>query len=429
MKRACLPLAGALLLLVATSLSAQQRAQGPRPPEVLPDSRVTFRLSAPNATSVALNGEWAAGQPAAMTKDDQGVWSVTVGPLKPELYAYTFIVDGVPALDGRVARFHRDGSRFENILIIPGPGGDLYEVNDVPHGTLSQVWYKSPTLKLTRRLYVYTPAGYEDSKTSYPVLYLLHGAGGDEDAWTSNGRAVQIMDNLIAKGQARPMIVVMTNGNANQAASPDQIVPPPQPPRPAAAPGTAGAPGAPAAPGAPGGGFNTTIETYSRFPNSIVNDVIPFIESRYRVIANRDNRAIAGLSMGGAATFFTGFTNLDKFSWIAGFSSAVVAWPGVLVRTEPPAGARLAGPGIGQGIDKDAVSKVFPNIDASVNSRLKMLYVSCGTSDGLITANRQFKEWLKSKDVRFVDVETDGYAHVWGFWRISLADVAQRLFK
>ena len=122
------PLVG--MLLVATSLFAQQRAQGPRSPEVLPDNRVTFRLSAPAATTVALNGEWAAGQPAAMTKDDQGVWSVTVGPLKPELYAYAFVVDGVPALDGRVARFHRDGSRFENILIIPGPGGDLYEVND-----------------------------------------------------------------------------------------------------------------------------------------------------------------------------------------------------------------------------------------------------------------------------------------------------------
>jgi enterochelin esterase-like enzyme len=421
MKNVCVRLAGALLLLlVAASLFAQQRAQGPRSPETLPDNRVTFRFSAPNATTVALNGEWAAGQPAAMTKDDQGVWSVTVGPLKPELYAYTFVVDGVPALDGRVARFHRDGSRFENILIIPGPGGDLYEVNDVPHGTLSQVWYKSPTLKLTRRLYVYTPPGYEDSKASYPVLYLLHGAGGDEDAWTSNGRAVQIMDNLIAQAKAKPMIVVMTNGNANQTASPDQVVPLPMAPRPAAAPGAAAA---------PGGGFNTTIETYSRFPDSIVNDVVPFVESHYRVIANRDNRAIAGLSMGGAATFFTGFTHLDKFSWIAGFSSAVVAWPGVLVRTDPPAGAKLAGPGIGQGIDKDAVSKVFPTIDTSVNSRLKMLYVSCGTSDGLITANRQFKEWLESKGVRFVDVETDGYAHVWSFWRLSLADVAQRLFK
>jgi enterochelin esterase-like enzyme len=425
MKIARLCLASALVLM-ATSLFAQQRAQGPRSPEVLSDSRVTFRFSAPNAATVVLNGEWAAGQPVPMTKDEQGVWSVTVGPLKPELYAYTFVVDGVPALDGRVARFHRDGSRFENILIIPGPGGDLYEVNDVPHGTLSQVWYKSPTLNLTRRLYVYTPPGYEDTKTSYPVLYLLHGAGGDEDAWTSNGRAVQIMDNLIAQGKAKPMIVVMTNGNANQAASPDQIVPPPAAPRPAAAPAAAAAPGAP---GAPGGGFNTTIETYSRFPNSIVNDVIPFVEKRYRVIANRDSRAIAGLSMGGAATFFTGFTNLDKFSWIAGFSSAVLAWPGVLVRTDPPAGVRLAGPGIGQGIDSDAVSKVFPNIDGSVNARLKMLYVSCGTSDGLITANRQFKEWLKSKGVRFVDVETDGYAHVWSFWRLSLADVAQRLFR
>ena len=408
------------LLLLTASLFAQPRPQGPKSPEILPDNRVTFRFAAPAAATVALNGDWAIDGPVTMTKDDQGVWSVTVGPLKSEFYAYTFVVDGVPALDGSVARIHRFGSRYENILIVPGTPGDLYEVNDVPHGTLSQVWYKSPTLKLIRRLYVYTPAGYEDSKTSYPVLYLLHGAGGDEETWTSNGRAVQIMDNLIAQGKAKPMIVVMTNGNANQAASPELIAPPPMPPRPAAAP---------AAAGAPGGGFNMTIATYSPFPNSVVNDVVPFVESHYRVIPNRDSRAIAGFSMGGAATLYAGFANLDKFCWIAGFSSAVVAWPGVFARTAPPSGANLAGPGIGQGVDKEALSKLFPNIDSSVNSQLKMLYISCGTADGLITSNRQFKEWLRSKDIRFIDVETEGYGHLWNFWRISLTDVAQRLFK
>jgi enterochelin esterase family protein len=410
------PLSIALLLLSAP-LFAQPRPQAPKSPEILPDNRVTFRFSAPGATTVALNGDWATGNPAAMTKDDQGVWSITVGPLKSEFYNYTFVVDGIPALDGNVGRIHRFGTRYENILIVPGALGDLYEVNDVPHGTVSQVWYKSPTLKLTRRLYIYTPPSYEDSKTSYPVLYLLHGAGGDEETWTSNGRAPQIMDNLIAQGKAKPMIVVMTNGNANQAASPDQILPPPMPPRLAAAPG------------APGGRFSSTIENYSPFPNSVVNDVVPFIESHYRVIGNRDSRAIAGFSMGGAATLFAGFKNLDKFSWIAGFSSAVVAWPDVFVRTDPPAGANLSGPGIGQGVDKAALSKLFPNIDSSVNSKLKMLYISCGTADGLITSNRQFKEWLKGKDVRFIDVETEGYGHLWNFWRISLTDVAQRLFQ
>jgi len=413
---ACRRLSIALVLLSAP-LFAQPRPPGPKSPEILPDHRVTFRFSAPVATTVGLNGDWATGNPVAMAKDDQGIWSITIGPLKSEFYNYTFVVDGVPALDGNVGRIHRFGTRYENILIIPGAPGDLYEINDVPHGTLSQVWYKSPTLNLTRRLYVYTPAGYEDSKASYPVLYLLHGAGGDEETWTSNGRAPQIIDNLIAQGKAKPMIVVMTNGNANQAVSPDQVLPPPMPPLPAATPG------------GPGRGFGFTMENYSPFPNSVVNDVVPFIESRYRVISNRDNRAIAGFSMGGAATLFAGFRNLDKFSWIAGFSSAVVVWPGVFARTDPPASANLSGPGIGQGDDKAALSKLFPNINSSVNSKLKMLYISCGTADGLITSNRQFKEWLKSKDVRFIDVETDGYGHLWNFWRISLTDIAQRLFQ
>ena len=396
------------LFLLSASLFAQLRPAAPKSPEILPDHRVTFRFPAPAATTVALSGDWATGGPWSMVKDDKGVWSLTVGPLKPEFYNYAFVVDGIPALDGNVARIHRFGSRYENVLIVPGTLGDLYEVNDVPHGTLSQVWYKSPTLKATRRLYVYTPAGYEDSQTRYPVLYLLHGAGGDEETWTSNGRAPQIMDNLIAQGKAKPMIVVMTNGNANQIASPEMIPPPPmQPPPPA-----------------PGGGFTMTIENYSPFPNSVVDDVLPWVEAHYRVIPNRDSRALAGFSMGGAATLWAGFKNIDKFSWLAGFSSAVVVWPGVMVRTGEP-GANMAG----MSVNKEALGKLFPNLNASVNSKLKMLYLSCGTDDGLIASNRQFMEWLKSRDVSFIDVETAGYAHLWNFWRVSLVDVAQRLFK
>lgn len=321
-------------------------------------------------------------------------------------------MDGIPALDGNVAHIHRFGSRYENIFDRPWhPWRSVRSQRRAARHALAGL-VQVPTLKLTRRFYVYTPAGYEDSKTPYPVLYLLHGAGGDEETWTSNGRAPQIMDNLIAQGKAKPMIVVMTNGNANQAASSEMIAPPPMPAA------------APVAPGTAGRGFNMTIETYSPFPNSVVDDVIPFVESHYRVIPTRDSRALAGFSMGGAATLYAGFKHLDKFAWLAGFSSAVVVWPGVMVRNGAP-GANMKNLGVNQ----EALSKLFPNVNGGINSKLKMLYLSCGTDDGSITSNRQFMEWLKSKDVHFIDVETESYAHLWNFWRISLVDVAQRLFK
>ena len=187
-----------------------------RSPEVLPDGMVTFRLSAPKASEVRLNGEWPGGMDVAMSKDANGVWSVTAGPLKPELWMYYYTVDGVRALDPRNVNTIRDVSNYQNKFFVPGPGAAPYEVNNVPHGSLNIDWYASPSLKLTRRVIVYTPPGYRGGRERYPVLYLLHGGGGDEDQWISLGRAPQILDNLIAQGKAKPMIVVMTNGNANQ---------------------------------------------------------------------------------------------------------------------------------------------------------------------------------------------------------------------
>ena len=385
------------------------RARAPRSPEILADGRITFRLSAPRATEVVLSGDWPDGSSNPMTKDSQGVWSVTIGPLKPEMHSYSFVVNGVRAMDGQNARFKRDGSRFQNILIIPGPQSSLYEVNDVPHGTVAQIWYESPSLNLTRRMYVYTPPNYEQGKSRYPVLYLLHGAGGDEDAWSSNGRATQIMDNLIAQGKAKPMIVVMTNGNATQTASPDLAA------LPAKAPGRS----------APQdrGGFSSGL---SAFSDSILADVVPYIESHYRVLANRESRAIAGLSMGGAQALYAGLRNIDKFAWVAGFSGAYVLWPGVMTSIPPTAG--LSGPGIGQGLDLDTVEKLFPGL-AEDSSKLDLFYISVGSEDGLIAANHQLKEWLEGKKVKFTYIETPGYAHVWSYWRISLADFASRLFQ
>jgi hypothetical protein len=199
-------------------------------PEILPDNRVTFRLAAPDAQKVELRANFPSGyEPSVlpMAKGADGVWSITVGPLKPEFRFYNFWVDGAPVVDPRNPHTRRDGVQVASTLIIQGgPEGDLAAVKEVPHGTIHIAWYNSPTLKMDRRLYVYTPPGYEAGATRYPVLYLLHGAGGDEDAWNDNGRASQILDNLIAAGRAKPMIVVMPNGNATQRASQDYVTTP-----------------------------------------------------------------------------------------------------------------------------------------------------------------------------------------------------------
>ena len=200
-------------------------AQAARPaplksPEIHPDCTVTFRLMAPKATEVTLNGSWDNGTDLKMTKDESGVWSTTIGPLAPQLWGYWFMVDGVKALDPNNGETQRDGSRYDNLLMISGPESEWWDFKDVPHGSVQAVWYPSPTLKMAnRRMMVYTPPGYETNTQKYPVLYLLHGGGGDEDAWLTMGRANIIIDNLIAAGKAKPMIVVMPNGNATQSVS------------------------------------------------------------------------------------------------------------------------------------------------------------------------------------------------------------------
>ena len=191
-----------------------------RSPEALPDGRVTFRLLAPRANEVTLNGDWIGATNLPMVKGADGVWTTTVGPLAPELYGYWFSVDGVRALDPSNSETERDGSRFSSLVMVDGPASAAWRFSDVPHGTIEQVWYPSPTLKMSqRRMYVYLPPGYRDGRRTFPVLYLLHGGGGDEDAWTTMGRASVIMDNLIAAGKAEPMVVVMPNGNDEQTVS------------------------------------------------------------------------------------------------------------------------------------------------------------------------------------------------------------------
>jgi len=381
--------------------------RGPKSPEVAPDGTVTFRLLAPQAGTVAVTGTWLppGATPVPLVRNDAGLWTVTIGPLKSEYYSYNFVLDGVTILDPANANVQRDVTRYLNILDVPGPVSALYEVSNVPHGTVQQVWYPAPTLNMAeRRMYVYAPAGYEGGTERYPVLYLLHGAGGDEDAWDSMGRAREIFDNVIASGKAKPMIVVMANGSWNQSAAPGVTVQAVQ------------------VPGA--GGFGNSL----KFSDSIVMDEIPFVDNSYRTIADRDHRAIAGLSMGGAQTLVAGLNHLDKFSYVASFSGALVLWPGAMKRVSVPAGSRLQGPGVGQELNMDAVDKTFPSLDASANAKLHLLYIACGLDDGLVVANQQFMDWLTSKGVVYKKVLLPDYAHVWPFWRLSLADLMPQLF-
>jgi enterochelin esterase-like enzyme len=391
-------------------------APAPRSPEIAPDGKVTFRLSAPDAARVIARNftggfaDWPAGNDVTMAKGDNGVWSATIGPLKPEYYTYAFVVDGVRTLDPQNPIHMRNGTSYFNVLRVPGELTDDYAINNVPHGTVAQVWYPSPMLKLTRRLYVYTPPGYETGKARFPVLYLLHGGGGDEGDWTNLGRAPQILDNLISRGQAKPMIVVMTNENATQMASPE-----------------VGAVPASAAP--PGNSMQG--QAMLTFPQSIIADLMPFIDRAFRTLPGRMNRAIAGLSMGGGMTLLAAFNHLDQFSWVGTFSAGLPPMPGVAVPINPPPpnAASLRGPDINNTIDKQKLAALLPQLNSAANARLRLYYISIGAQDGLITAHNAYKELLKEKGVNATIVETQGYGHEWAFWRITLKDFAPRLFQ
>jgi enterochelin esterase-like enzyme len=374
------------LLLSTLALSPGlygQFQRGPRivSPEIHPNNTVTFRIVAPKASDVRIRGEWMSGfgTSEALTPSDSGLWSVTVGPLAPEFYGYSFLVDSVQVLDPLNGLIKRDGVRNASVLLVPGEESDLYAVKDVPHGTLSKVWYPSPTLNMTRRMYVYTPPGYEESSDSYPVFYLLHGGGGDEDAWTTLGRAPQILDNLIAAGAARPMIVVMTNGNAYQAAGPGD------------------------APAVTGDTAQTPIDRSQyagKFEESLVKDVIPYIESHYRVVANKENRAIAGLSMGGGHTIRTTNTNPGVFGYIGVFS----------------AGVREPDETFGQ------------QLDALKESGVDLYWIGCGVDDFLHESAQALLATLDEHEFEHTYYESSG-GHTWANWRIYLSVFAPQLFK
>ncbi len=392
---------------------------GARSPEILSDNKVTFRLSAPQATSVSVRGDWgsaaeAAGPgsgTAAMTKDENGVWSVTVGPLQPEVYAYAFNVDGVSVLDPANYQIFRDTTTNRNLLIVPGAGSDLYLVKDVPHGTVSEVWYDSPSLKMRRRMAVYTPPGYETGNEKYPVLYVLHGGGGDEDQWLRTARVPQIFDNLIAAGKAKPMIVVMPNGNANQAAAPE-VAPATAGPRRGGPPaGDAGAArGGRGAGGGAAGGYSEGA--LSVIAEDYVKGVGAFIDKNYRVLPGPQNRAITGLSMGGGHAFYTGMKNLDYYGWVGEFSTSMFGG--------------LQNSGFTYDLDT-AIGGVLKD-SANVNKKLKLLYISCGREDPRLDATKKMTEELRKRGIQVVYTDWPG-AHEWKVWRCALADMATKLFQ
>ena len=392
------------LCLVDMAAQAQQNlsfgaGQQPVSPEVNANNTVTFRMIAPEAQKVQVTGDflppqtietprgtWDAPGVADLVKDDRGLWSFTSDVLKPELYMYNLIVDGVKVTDPLNVYSIRDINNLFNIFLIGGEQADLYRVNKVPHGTVSKVWYESPTAGMTRRCTVYTPAGYETSGKDYPVFYLLHGMGGDENAWSELGRAAQILDNLIAQGKAEPMLVVMTNGNISQEACPGETsegfkVPTMMLPK------------------TMEGSFETA------FP-----DVIKFVESTYRVKKDKAHRAIAGLSMGGFHSLFISINHPDTFDYIGLFSAAV---------------------------DKQQNDNAgFPNIYADRNQKIdrlfsqhpKLFWIGIGKTDFLYQSNSDLRAYLDLKHHPYEYVETEG-GHIWRNWRIYLSLFAQKVFK
>ncbi|WP_303921397.1 esterase [Draconibacterium sediminis] len=350
-----------------------------RTPVISPEfgeKTVTFRIAAPDAKLVRLYGSWmeARNSSVNMMKDTAGVWSVSVPTPSPELYTYNFIVDGLVVNDSRNVFMQRDGTRYLSVLLVPGEQTENYfEANE--HGNLSKVWYDSPTIGTKRRMFVYTPYGYETSGEDYPVLYLLHGGGGDEDAWSTMGRARQILDNLIEKGLAKPMICVMPNGNPGQQAAKTQLLEEKPFDR-------------------------RDPENADLYVKSIVNDIIPYIESHYRVIAKPEARAVSGLSMGGGHTLAVTRLFPGTFDYICPLSIGVR--------------------GNAADIDKQ--------FQAVKQGGYKLYWFACGESDFLWEMAKEMDAALTRNGLEHTFYVTDG-GHTWANWRKYLNTFAPLLFR
>jgi enterochelin esterase family protein len=367
----------AAVLFLSSFAFAQQQPPVPDviSPEVQSDARVTFRFVAPNAKDVKLQFEGET-KPLDMTRDDAGVWSVTQGPLQPEIYGYEFIADSVALMDPNNASIKTNLLNPQNMVHVAGSTPQLWEVADVPHGVVHHHFYKSAVVGDQRDYYVYTPPGFDPkAKAKYPVFYLLHGYSDGADGWSAVGQANVILDNLIAQGKVKPMIVVMPLGYGasemlklkwNSWQHPE-----------------------------------VRQQNFDNFRKALLTEVIPQVESAYPVSAKPEDRAIAGLSMGGAESLLTGLNNIDKFAYVGAFSSGGLP---------------------------DGYATSFPELSAKQAAQLKALWIACGTSDRLIEDNRKLKAWLKSQNIPFTDVETPG-AHTWMVWRDNLIAFTPLLFQ
>ena len=402
------------LAICALSLSpagAQEKlfsATNVESPVVNADGTVTFNLLAPKAVKVEVTGDFLPTTKmdvpgfgtvdvpgvAQLKEGKDGLWSYTTPKLSPELYSYTFSIDGMTGVkDPANVYVNRDIVSYSNIFIVSeqkGDKGDIYSVNEVPHGNVAKVWYNSPTLKMQRRMTIYTPAGYDKGK-SYPVLYLMHGAGGDENAWSELGRAAQIMDNLIATGKAKPMIVVMPNGNTDCQAAPGEW-----------------------SRGMYQPSFRGSVEQkpIATMDESFM-DIVKYVESHYKVAKGKKNRAISGLSMGGAHTFATSKRFPDTFNYIGLFSAAIH-------------------------IGGDAQKSTYERLttDSEVQQQLARLFagkpalywIAIGKTDFLYQQNADLRKYFDEKGYPYEYVETEG-GHIWRNWRIYLTQFAQKIFK
>jgi enterochelin esterase family protein len=384
-----------VLALGATSLLAQAQRQRRQPTpndrlvslEVHPDRKVTFRIYAPKSSEVILRGDWMeGGKPAPLTKDKEGVWSVTVGPLVPDFYSYSFSVDGVRTVDPKNPTIKQGIASLDSMFFLPGKEAAFQDNRPVPHGEIRKVWYSSTTLGMQRRMHVYTPPGYDSSKDRYPVFYLLHGGGDEDSGWSTIGRAGFILDNLLADRKARPMLVVMPNGSL---------------PRPAKFP--AFTPGRPASPEVTAA-MNALQE---RFTNELLKEIVPFVEKHYRVHTGREHRALAGLSMGGGQTLRVVTTHPDQFAYVGVWSAGLFG---------------------GNAAEFEKRNEAFFKNADKVNKSVKLFSISVGDKDFALAGSKALAGLLKKHEIKH-ELHISGGGHTWINWRNYLNELTPRLFR